>query len=201
MKNNKKLFFRSWDNWASDALVYQAITDPIPPHPLLYFSIKHTSKDFLRRISFNNQLGVGKHAQIIEVELQREYEGKGAHPNYVMNYVINGFPEVTPSIGLQDVINKPQIKGMWSWTRGGGWWGPYIHGNEIHVDLHAHVLATWWNSGGKVSEEDAFNTAVTNLLDGCDASCVSSYRNISMSSAEALLLGRCKLLTDMTCMS
>jgi hypothetical protein len=42
----------------------------------LYFSIKHSSGDFTRPASWNPQLGVGKHAQIVEVELQREYEGK-----------------------------------------------------------------------------------------------------------------------------
>jgi hypothetical protein len=41
--HGKQLFFRSWDNWASDPAVYHSITDPILPHPLLYFSIKHSS--------------------------------------------------------------------------------------------------------------------------------------------------------------
>ena len=35
----------------------------------------------LRSAGWNPTLGVGQHAQIVEVELQREYEGKGAYPN------------------------------------------------------------------------------------------------------------------------
>jgi hypothetical protein len=43
-----------------------------------YFSIKHSSGDFTRPAKWNAQLGVGQHAQIVEVELQREYEGKAS---------------------------------------------------------------------------------------------------------------------------
>ena len=39
----------------------------------------------MRPAKWNPQLGTGKHAQIIEVELQREYEGKSAYPNYAMS--------------------------------------------------------------------------------------------------------------------
>lgn len=58
-------------------------------------------------------------------------------PNYVMSGVIEGFPEMSHPMGLKDIVKKPQLKGLWTWTRGGGWWGPYIHGNEQWVDLHA----------------------------------------------------------------
>ena len=76
--HKKDLFFRGWDNWPSDASYYKAMTDRIPTHDQLYFSIKHSSGDFVRPASWNQQLGVGNHAQIVEVELQREYEGKAA---------------------------------------------------------------------------------------------------------------------------
>ena len=32
--------------------------------------------------SMSMQLAIGKHAQVVEIECQREYEGKGAYPNY-----------------------------------------------------------------------------------------------------------------------
>ena len=76
------------------------MTDQIEPHKNLYFSIKHSAGDFTRPAQWcgrggllprsllgwgsdaglmtrrcghrNPQLGVGKHAQIVEVELQRE---------------------------------------------------------------------------------------------------------------------------------
>lgn len=212
--HNKDLFFRSWDNWPSEAIYYQKMTDQITPHKQLYFSIKHSAGDFTRPAQWNSQLGVGKHAQIVEVELQREYEGKGSYPNYVMNGVIDGFPEMATRIGLRDIVAKPQLKGLWTWTRGGGWWGPYIHGNEQWVDLHARVLAMWWNSqlhhiekgaGGPLSasgsaevdavgmsEEEAFAAVCPGLLPGCTGSngCCSAFRNFSLVAAEAVLFGQ-----------
>ena len=51
----------------------------------------------------------------------------------VMDGVINGFSEMTPSEkkGLKDIIDSPLIRGLYTWSRGGGWWGPYIHGQEF----------------------------------------------------------------------
>jgi len=71
-KHSKDLFIRTWDNWPSSASYYLGLSNQIPTHPHLYFSIKYTGGDFLRNQPFNGQLGVGNHAQIVEVELQRE---------------------------------------------------------------------------------------------------------------------------------
>jgi hypothetical protein len=68
------------------------VTDAVEPHPLLYMSVKHVQLDFWRYSAFNPCLGIGRHAQIVEVECQREYEGKGAHPNCV--------PALGPARGL-----------------------------------------------------------------------------------------------------
>ena len=70
VKHKKDLFFRGWDNWPSNANYYVSMTDRIETHPQLYFSIKHSSGDFVRPAQWNPQLGKGKHAQIVEVELQ-----------------------------------------------------------------------------------------------------------------------------------
>ena len=215
VRHQKDLFFRGWDNWPSDSTYYTNMTDQIPTHDQLYFSIKHSSGDFTRPATWNNQLGVGKHAQIVEVELQREYEGKASYPNYVMHGVIDGFPEMSSKKGLADIVATPQMKGLWTWSRGGGWWGPYIHGNEIWVDLHARVLAKWWNSqqqAGRATAATAVTTAATTtttvtpplteaaafaavcpgLLPGCTVTngCCTALRNFSLSSAEAVLLGQ-----------
>lgn len=73
----KELFFRSWDNWASSAATYHKITDPIPPHPLLYFSIKHSPGDFTRPAGWNPTLGVGNHAQVIIIAKQtKNYQAR-----------------------------------------------------------------------------------------------------------------------------
>eukprot|EP00040_Diaphanoeca_grandis_P024403 m.134036 g.134036 ORF g.134036 m.134036 type:complete len:573 (+) comp29715_c0_seq1:24-1742(+) len=190
VKHDRDLFFRSWDNWASSASVYTAISDPITPHSKLYFSIKHSAGDFVRPAQWNPQLGVGKHAQIVEVELQREYESKGALPNYVMQGVINGFPEMNPPIGLKSIIGSEQLKGLWTWTRGGGWWGPYIHGNEIWIDLHAHVLSKWWGASGSITETEAFVEVCPTLFDGCGTECCAALHNITLMAAEAVFRGQ-----------
>ena len=44
----------------------------------------------------------------------------GAYPNYVMDGVIDGFPEMDPKIGISSLLSRPQLKGLWTWTRGGG---------------------------------------------------------------------------------
>lgn len=68
--HGKDVFFRSWDNWASTVEAYTAITDAVPPHEHLYMSVKHSAADFVRPAKWNPTLGVGNHAQIVEVELQ-----------------------------------------------------------------------------------------------------------------------------------
>ena len=100
VKANKTFLMRSWDSFPSDASWYLNLTSRIDPHPLLYFSIKHTPADFVRPSRWNPMLGVGAHAQVVEIELQREYEGKQAYPNYIVDGVIDGFPEMDPPIGV-----------------------------------------------------------------------------------------------------
>jgi len=46
---------------------------------------------------------------------------------------------MSPPIGLKSLLKSPQLKGLWTWSRGGGWWGPFIHGQEQWVDLHVQV--------------------------------------------------------------
>lgn len=156
-RRNKKLFYRTWDMGQLHSVpkYYLSVTDSIEPHPNLYFSIKHTMTDFWRSaivnpdmnysaldkywleesgqygVPFNPCIGIGKHQQVVEVQCQREYEGKGAHPNYIAKGVIGGFEEFKkPGIKnpycLNQVKDNPLFKGIWTWSRGGGWGGPYI---------------------------------------------------------------------------
>eukprot|EP01059_Diplonema_ambulator_P030998 TRINITY_DN5552_c1_g1_i2.p1 TRINITY_DN5552_c1_g1~~TRINITY_DN5552_c1_g1_i2.p1 ORF type:complete len:604 (+),score=83.66 TRINITY_DN5552_c1_g1_i2:46-1812(+) len=193
VKLNKTVLFRTWDNfdgWASTSGYYLNVTNQVEPHPLLYISVKHTAGDFYRNMEWNPQVGVGNHAQVIEVECQREYEGKMAFPNYVMNGVINGFEEMPVKIGLKDYIPSSQIvKGVWSWSRGGGWWGPYIKGDELWVDVNVATLAHWVTSNGTATEEQIFLTKTCPQFiesDQAAALCPVLY-NLSITSATAML--------------
>lgn len=191
VKHGRQLFFRTWDIFPDKLHAqldhYLEVANQIEPHPKLAFSIKHTALDFWRHVKVNECLGQGKHPQIIEVQCQREYEGKGAYPNYVMDGVINGFEENTKKIGLKDMIRSPKILGVYSWSRGGGWYGPYIE-NELWPDLNAYVLAQFVKNPTR-SEEDIFLSYASDRL-GLQNGDVNRFRELCLTSAKAILKGR-----------
>ncbi|MBI9063891.1 MAG: hypothetical protein JEZ14_18050 [Marinilabiliaceae bacterium] len=196
VKRNKKLFYRTWDfGWFhTEPDVYLAITDQVEPHDNLVFSIKHTKGDFLRTFPFNPTLGIGKHQQIVEVQCQREYEGKGAHPNYIAEAVINGFEEYQGMEGLKslsDLKSNPNFKGVWTWSRGGGWKGPYIS-NELWCDLNAFVLSQWAQNR-KLDEVEIFEK-YTRLL-GLSKKDAAAFRKIALLSNRGVFLGRSSKIT------
>jgi hypothetical protein len=191
VKQEKQVFFRTWDIF-SDKLHarldhYLEVTDQIDPHPKLAFSIKHTALDFWRHVKVNECLTRGRHPQIIEVQCQREYEGKGAYPNYVMDGVINGFEENRVKIGLRDLIGSPKILGVYSWSRGGGWYGPYIT-NELWPDLNSFVLARFVRDSSR-DEEDVFREYAAERL-GLTGDDIGRFRELCLLSARAVLKGR-----------
>ena len=190
VKRNKKLFYRTWDfGWLhTRPNVYLDITNQLEPHENLVFSIKHTKGDFLRNHAFNPTLGIGNHQQIVEVQCQREYEGKGAHPNYVAKAVIDGFEEYEGRSGMQslnDLKSNKNFKGVWTWSRGGGWKGPYIS-NELWIDLNTYVMSQWSLDKSKSEEELFFEYAKMIGLSDKDA---QTFRQISLLSAKGILRG------------
>jgi len=194
IKRNKTIFYRTWSfgGMHDSAAYYLAVTNQIEPHKNLIFSIKHTKGDYHRTFDFNPTLGIGKHAQIIEVECQREYEGKGAYPNYVMNGVINGFEEyntISPQKGnkcLSEIKNKPSFAGIWSWSRGGGWVGPYIS-NEFWCKLNAYIISKW-GADMTQSEESVFNSFMdeNGIL---KSESRKAFRELCLLSAKGVLRG------------
>ncbi|WP_448702625.1 hypothetical protein ACFGVR_09760 [Mucilaginibacter sp. AW1-3] len=193
VKRNKMVFYRTWLSAGMDTKpdVYLSVTDRIEPHPNLVFSVKHTKGDYQRTMDFNPTLGIGKHLQIVEVQCQREYEGKGAYPNYVMSGVINGFEEFntnTPQTGhkgLKDMVNTPQYKGIWSWSRGGGWVGPYIS-NEFWCKLNAFVISHW-AADTRQTEEQVFDRFMDEQ--GIKGKSRDAFRELCLLSAKAVLRG------------
>jgi hypothetical protein len=190
-KHGKQVFFRTWDIFPDKLHAsldhYLDVTDRIEPHPKLAFSIKHTALDFWRHVKFNECLTRGKHPQIVEVQCQREYEGKGAYPNYVMHGVINGFDENRFRMGLKDIIGHPQIIGIYSWSRGGGWYGPYIT-KELWPDLNAFVLARFVGDPSR-GEQALFDEYATKRL-GLGSGDVKRFRQLCLLSSDAILKGR-----------
>lgn len=154
---NKKLIFRTWWAFDVDEKKYQYISDKVVPHPNLVVAIKHCEGDFHRGNSFSRVLGMGRHQQLVEVQCAREYEGKGAYPNYIARGVIEGFEEdawrkAEGKYGsIRDIYQTGKLVGLWTWTRGGGWEGPYPK-DELWCDLNAWVLAQWASSPEQTEE-------------------------------------------------
>ncbi|WPJ96263.1 hypothetical protein SH580_00925 [Coraliomargarita algicola] len=194
VKRDKQLIFRTWRAFDDNAQRYQTVSDAVEPHPNLVISIKHNEGDFFRTKPFSRCIGMGRHSQIIEVQCAREYEGKGAYPNYVAHGVIEGFPEHADMPegaihSLRSFYEKtPELfAGVWTWTRGGGWDGPYIK-NEMWPDLNAWVMAQWAADPAQ-SEASIFNRYASERLQ-LSGEDVARFRKLCLRSADAVKLGR-----------
>ena len=106
---------------------------------------KTRTGDYHRTYKFNPTLGIGKHKQIVEIECQREYEGKGAYPNYIADGVLNGFEELKSD--SQPYCFEPvKIKSQFCWyldmvkrrrlERS-------LYQNELWCDINVAILANW----------------------------------------------------------
>lgn len=216
VEKDKEIMYRSWGS-EDNAEAYLKISDDIEPHKNLYFCIKHTAGDFHRNTRFNQQLNIGKHQQVVEVQCAREYEGKGAYPNYVCAGAINGFEELMDFKGkekicLRDVINTKDslIKGIWTWSRGGGWNGPYItgtngtagekypddingeisvpNGSELWCDVNAYVMSSWAKDTSKTDKYYVKKYA-REILGMSEEDSENFYR-LCILSSRGVLLGR-----------
>ena len=191
IKHQKKLFFRTWDcfpdRFHADREYYLDIVNKIEPHENLYFSIKYVALDFWRRVKWNECLETGNHKQIIEVQCQREYEGKGAYPMYVMSDVINGDKHLSKVRGLKDVASNPQIQGIYAWPRGGGWLGPRIK-NEFWCRLNTYVLGKYAENPDKTEEEIFYEFCKNDM--GLSEKDGALFREMCLTANEAILRSR-----------
>lgn len=194
VKNKKKLIFRTWIAFDRSLEKYMKVSNTIEPHENLVISIKHCEGDFHRANPFSKVIGEGRHRQIVEVQCAREYEGKGAYPNYIANSVIEGFeehahmPEEAINSLEEFIKERPDLyAGIWTWSRGGGWEGPYIE-NEMWCDLNAWVMAQW-ATNPKQTEAHIFNRYAKERLklEGDD---IAAFRKLCLLSAEAVVRGR-----------
>lgn len=188
---NKTVFYRTWSfgGMHDNPDYYLKVTNQITPDKNLIFSIKHTQGDYHRTFNFNPTLGIGQHKQIVEVQCQREYEGKGAYPNYIAKGVIDGFEEYQQLYPqkklacLNDFKSFPQYAGLWTWSRGGGWVGPYIS-NELWCRLNADILNQWAQHPQKSEESIFYDWTSKNGMDKADA---QNFRKLALLSAKAVL--------------
>jgi hypothetical protein len=200
VKRGKTLIFRSWMSFDTGPWRYLEVSKGVEPHPNFYISVKFCEGDFHRTNPFSKVLGIGRHKQVVEVQCAREYEGKGAYPNYVMNGVIEGFEEykiLMPPDSIKSVrgvYKSGTLGGVWTWSRGGGWSGPYIK-DELWCDLNAWVAAQWANNP-EASEESVFKRYALERL-GLKAGDYAAFRKMCLLSAEAVVRGRNSVHGDM----
>ncbi|MDP4292257.1 MAG: hypothetical protein Q8908_14345 [Bacteroidota bacterium] len=213
VKRNKKLFYRTWDfgnRFHVNPKYYLAVTNAIEPHPNLFFSIKYQQGDFQRMTPFNPCIGIGKHRQIIESQSQMEGYGKGSHPYYTGSGVINGWPETKYELnwqtngftgklnppdaqrGVKDILKNGLLAGIWTWSNGGGWEGPYLK-NEIWNDLNNYVVSHWAMDVSR-PEETLFREFTDRMgLSGINA---DIFRQIALLSIEGVRKGQLNSYTD-----
>ena len=193
-KLGKKIIFRSWRSFDTNPEAYMAVSDGVEPHPNLCIVVKHCENDFHRGNPFSRVLGMGRHPQLVEVQCQREYEGKGAYPNYVMRGVIEGFEEHHGE-SVRKVWENPLLAGISTWSRGGGWKGPYLK-NELWCDLNVFVIAKWAQNPNR-SEEEVFNEFATDVLK-LDADDARNFRRLALLSADAVYRGKRSTKNDIS---
>ena len=206
VKRNKTVVYRTWDYaWNAERGFlhtqpdyYLGVTDSIEPHENLFFAIKHTAGDYFRTFPFNKTIGIGRHRQVIEVQCQREYEGKGAYANYIADAVVNGFEEYAKESGrpncLNDFKHSPLYAGIWTWSRGGGWGGPYLK-SEFWCEANAYVLSHWGNAPER-SEKELFLQFAR--MKGFDKKSAGLLHQIALLSSKAVLRGRASNIITMT---
>lgn len=197
-KGGRALIVRTWMSF-DDPQSYSKVDAAIVPQERLIFSVKHCEGDFHRRNPFSRIIGTGRHRQLIEVQCAREYEGKGAYPNYIANGVIEGFEEDLNVLGdtkirsIRDFqARSPLFAGIWTWTRGGGWGGPFPS-NELWCRLNAWCLAQWAKHPEKSEEEilERFAREELNLSSDDD---LVNFRKLCLLSAAAVLRGKSSLV-------
>ncbi|MEM7201395.1 MAG: hypothetical protein AAF628_14085 [Planctomycetota bacterium] len=111
---------RTWDThddrMHSDPDVLRAVLALIPERQRVLWSVKYTKTDFWRYNFPNPTIGVGGVPQLVEFQCQREYEGKGAFPNWIGEEAAAG----------HRLAAAKECVGVWHAHHGGGWGGPHV---------------------------------------------------------------------------
>ena len=145
-KLGRKLIVRAWNvrpgGMHDNPELCQRVVERLPKDDRLILSFKFTQTDFWRYQRWNpSSLVCGDRPIIYELQCQREFEGKGAVPNYQAPLWRDGMTELDGAVGLAYIAPQVNLAGLWAWVRGGGWRGPYINpANEMWIDVNVYAV-------------------------------------------------------------
>ena len=91
---------------------------------------------------------------------------------------------------MNQLKSNPNFAGIWTWSRGGGWRGPYIK-NELWCDINVAILANWANRMSLPEKELFKKYAIANGFKGKD---IERFHRLSLLSADAIVRGRASLI-------
>ena len=190
-----RLIIRAWNvrpGGLHDSVdLCQRVHPRLPTDPRLILSFKFTQTDFWRFQRWNpSSLVFGDCPIIYELECQREYEGKGAIPNWQAPLWRNGGREIECDSevgGLAKVARQVNLAGLWAWVRGGGWGGPFVS-NETWIDANAFAVPQLADDP-EVDLSDLARRWITQRLKISDADLVEVLMEILSHSPQVTLLG------------
>jgi hypothetical protein len=138
-KSHLKYIHRTWettdDGFHTSPAVYSDILGKIKNKTDLFMSVKFTKTDFWRYNFPNETIGLAGAPQIVEFQCAREYEGKGAFPDFIGGEISKGYRYAQAKGAV----------GVWNWHHGGGWNGPFLKTdlwNEANIYAASHLA---WN--------------------------------------------------------
>ncbi|MBI2864686.1 MAG: hypothetical protein HYX94_09015 [Chloroflexi bacterium] len=146
--HGKTYVHRAWNlqvgGLHSDPDTLASVVEGIPPQERFILSFKHTETDFWRYNAVNPNIGRGKIGQMVEYQVAREFEGKGAFPNYMGEIFASGGQEVQPAGGVKYAYDRG-VRAAWVWAKGGGWDGPELKAG-IWLDANQYAIShLLWN--------------------------------------------------------
>jgi hypothetical protein len=116
--SGRLLIHRTWDTeddlFHASPEVFRAVMAQVEPHENLILSTKFTAVDFFSHAAPNPTLGIGPWRRMVEFQIAREYEGKGAFPNWLGDLAAEAFLRA----------RDQGVEGVWIWHTGGGQGGP-----------------------------------------------------------------------------
>ncbi len=135
--SGRRYIHRTWDlrtdGFNNNPAVFRSVLARLPDTQGLIFSSKYTFGDFWEYFDFNPTIAVEHVPRMVEFQCTREYEGKGAFPNFLGEEFVATY---------QYLKGKPVI-GIWNWHHGGGQGGPVVANdlwNQANIYAAAHLM-------------------------------------------------------------